>query len=525
MTLTNQDLLQATIEELFSHSRAAPKGDAAIDLDDAIALLKSEYQMVRLDDADAASTTYGLHDAFVALASKGQAAYGVELVSRLPQQNSTTYPVPVSSRTREVAYGVEHGRKPLISPFDGELAFSNASIGRDWYLHREGEDYCLLSELGQPMAFLAAEALWVFPKKRLIVWIWNGFQPEDLIRHVAEMYLRAYRASDRLAAYLVRDARTIAVADFHCPHMGHYVWNVLSGWDNFFGVSTVRPAVYLVYDRQNFFGGLDEIFPEWVGSDAVRIVAHDDAVFDLMLRENLFIMSIKDEQVTHALSRRLVNQSRAQAGPEFLARAQAFRDACDPLILVTLRLDNRAWEEQRQGWPALILELQKDFPRLGVMLDGLSSDSVKGWTTGWMSLEAELDLARSIAADLEGKAPVIFGVGARFCESIVLCDMVDAFLAPAGSGMAIYKWINNKPGLTISNEAVLNETQPFGPLRVWDHYRENIVKANYLPSKYVTDVGGVRGDRTRSNFSLDWRDLYPFALNFLKNLKQAKPDG
>ena len=358
----------------------------------------------------------------------------------------------------------------------------------------------------------------------------NGFSDDDLKQIIAQMLRRCLERYSDLKTYIQTGGRSVALSDFWCPHMSHSLWNLMSGWANV--LATVPQGAFdllFVYRDQAFFGLITELFPEGVKPEQIDFVENDDDIFNLMLKQNALLFCVKDENLTDDFAQRIIKRAYSQCSAEFLSRVKSICEQSSPLVLITIRLDNRARVEQEEGWPALFKQLRQDFPKIGLVIDGLSSDTPKGWTTYWMSLEAEQKIASTIEEQLSGEMPVINSVGGKFAESIVLSDLIDAFVAPSGSGMAIYKWITNKPGVAFSNKSVLDEKSPCLPLRVWDHFRPGIIEARYLAAERVRDVeANNHGQITRNNFSMDWRDLHTLTDGLLSELfphaRAAAPD-
>jgi hypothetical protein len=342
---------------------------------------------------------------------------------------------------------------------------------------------------------------------------------------VANVFFHILTCQNEVAAYLERpldkDGDGVSVTDFPCPHMAHNLWNIQTAWFNVFEmVPPSRFKSIVNFRHQNFFGSLEELYPEAMSqAPAVVSVSSEKELFLHSLKTGGVMLCVKDEMFRPGFSAVLLKWARAQCSPEFLGEVAALRAACHPLVVTTIRLDNREWIEQREGFPQLFSALHKDFPGIGFILDGLSTDTAKGWTTGWMSMEAELGVARFIREQSPQDLPISFAVGRKFCEALVLCDAADCFIAPSGSGMALYKWISNMPGLAFSNRAALERDNfQHWPLRVWHagRYRHDITPTVHLPPALVEDDASKRDDVTRSNFHLDWRMLHREALQFLR---------
>ena len=100
--------------------------------------------------------------------------------------------------------------------------------------------------------------------------------------------------------------------------------------------------------------------------------------------------------MTKDLAKRVIEWCRENCSSEFLSTVAAARQICSPLLLVTIRQENRAWIEQESGLPNIINSLAADFPKLGVVIDGLNAGIHSLDTHAFMSLENELKLANHI---------------------------------------------------------------------------------------------------------------------------------
>jgi hypothetical protein len=311
--------------------------------------------------------------------------------------------------------------------------------------------------------------------------------------------------------------------------MAHNLWNVQTAWHNIFTAVPPSAFKYLInFNGQNFFGSLDELYPELMaGASAPLMVGNDDEAMLFALRAGGVVLSVKDEMFTPGFSDRAFAHARTICSPGLLDEIADLKSNCDPLVVTTIRLDNREWLEQRDGYVRLFTELKKDFPKIGLIIDGLSIDTATGWTTGWMSLEDELSVARHIKSNLPEDMPVALAVGRRFADALLLCDAADCFIAPSGSGMALYKWLSNMPGLAFSNKAVLDVQQGRSwSLRVWHNktFRHDIAPTIHISPNLVEDVASERQDFERNNFHLSWEALLRESRLFLQAFKTPPTD-
>ena len=490
-------------------------------------LLDEDYRFVRADSPEfdpSVLDALGLSPSFVRVIAGGQQAYADHLMPLL-DGGKTHAPAHITPRIKEALRSLREVAKPLLCPFTGDLATTNVSLGREWFLYRRDEQMCIVGQLSQPMVYLNTDLIWIFPIRRHVVWIANGFDENYLKAQISGLLARCLAHSAALAVYLGSADRRAGLVDFPCPHLAHNLWNVMSGWDGAIrgDAGGAKPACILEYAGQDFYGSIADLYPDWLEGVAAFRCADDEAILTKQLDENLLLATVKGDFLALELVERIVSKAKAEVSEDFRRELQAFVTSCWPKMLITIRLDNRAWVEQVEGYAALVNALRAKLPRLGVVVDGLSSDSIKGWTTGWMSLKDELDVAEEIEALLDPSIPVFRSVGRLFRESIVISESVDFFVAPSGSGMTIYKWLTNKPGVAFSNSSVMNKASPHRwPLTVWDRFRAGVIPALYISAEDVRDVPSKRDHISRFNFSLNWSVLFDKCLILVDSLNRPE---
>jgi hypothetical protein len=503
-------------ESVFLSQSVVDRGD--ITDDDCLETLRKQYAFVRLaKEAKHEPELDFLAPAFLVAAHKGYRA----LAKATLEEHSADLSGP-SLRTRAIVAAIGRGYGRILSPFSGRPEEVRSSLGREWYYHTLGGDFCLASQIGSISVMVDLETVWVFPQRRLILSIANGLTDADILLETAKTLRRCVNNAPALAAYLARqpDGRALALTDVWCPHMSHNLWNVQTGLANVLAECDVaRIANFLLFENQDFFGDIVELYPDRVPdhSKLVRIRSND-AIFMETLDRNLLTFTVKDEFFTLDFVQRVLDRAHRVCDPAFIEEVRRLKQRANPLVVTTIRLENRAWIEQREGMSALFRRLRQDFPRLGLIMDGLSTDTEKGWSTYWMSMDAELDMANAIREQLPHDMPVEFGVGRKFAESLVLMGAADLFIAPSGSGMALYKWLFNMPGLAFSNRTVLDEKNPNRwPLRVWHdkRYRDDLVPTVHLSHERVVDGEITHKLASRANFHLDWQEVYQAALPLL----------
>jgi hypothetical protein len=522
-TVIELDVLENVLASLL----ALIPGEAVdVPRERAVELINTRYRTLRL----APETILDPDLSFLSSDFLEIAAYGHPAVAKATLTGVNTYQPSMSYRSAALINALNTRGGRILSPFSGEVETIDSSLGREWYLHRNDNNICLASQLGSTMVAVNLETVWVFPAKRLILYVECGLREVQIITQTAAVLVRLLLDYTRWVDYLSPIAaatRRIGLTEFSCPHMSHNLWNVQTGWANVLAhIDTSKIDKFILYRNQQFFGTLTELYSDLQFDDSsLQYVRDDQELGSEILENNLLVFTVKDEIFHPDLPRRVKSWARRSCSKEFLVEVQKFCDLADPIVITTIRLDNRSWIEQRSGLPALFARLRDESPNLGVVFDGMSSDTAKGWTSEWMSMQKELDLAEDIRKNLPVGMPTFFGVGRTFAESLVLIEIADCFVAPSGSGMGLYKWIANIPGIAFSNRFVLNVANPGRwPLIVWDQprYRQDVVPTVYISHNLVVD-GDVPHDAiSRANFHLDWKDLHEIAAPFLRTVTEAE---
>lgn len=480
---------------------------------EAVAALLEGYAWHELrtpQDIDALPAQLALAPNFARALKGGARGYAAAVSEALGEQE-VPLPLPVSQRTREVVFTVAHRKRPLLCPWTGELAFADHSLGREWFLHRGAEKrVCIAGTASETMHHADRDTIWICPAERTVFFLASGYPLYWIKEQVSTLFLLLLGREADVARYLAEPVAGVGVTDFWCPHISHGLWNMQTGWDYVIrNVDAGRIDRFICFDGQSMYGWLNELYRREVPPEKIALFTSDAQVFEMMLEGRLLLATVKDEHISETLVAKVLHHAKTRSDPAFLERAARFRAEHFPVVLLTLRLDNRAWLEQETGIPALMLALAADFPQVGFILDGLSRDAVMGWTTSWMALSADERVAAAIVEAVGDRVPVLNGVGTFFHESIVLADACDFFVAPIGSGLALHKWIANKPGVAFSNAAVLERGgKLFHDHTEWDRNRDGLAPTFYLAETCVRDDVAARDAASRGNFSMDWQDLH-----------------
>ena len=400
------------------------------------------------------------------------------------------------------------------------MASSRDSLGPCWYLFGNATPPFISGQVsGLPLQ--AHDTLWILPGIRKILFVPAGVDRARILENCAWLITQLAKRIRRVLNYLKTEERKVVICDFHCEHFGHYVWNVISAWGALFEfvppdqVGTIACAI-----PERYFGSVKDVFSLQSHKITEKRIRSPDQVYDLIFGEGCLLSSIHANSISDFTASSVVSHSMNRCEPEFKERLLAMQRERWPIVLFSLRLQNRSWVDQMEGFTEIAMRLRKDFPNAGFVIHGLSKGVPLGWTTSRMSLEAEIEASADLERALGGPKDVANAVGLSIHESVAISNLCDVFIAPVGSGMALYKWLTNKPGVAFSNTFCINPTNPLRwAFTVFDGFRANIVPSTYIPLSAVADVESDHdGQLSRANFTLDRSVLYATLRNLLLTL-------
>lgn len=299
-------------------------------------------------------------------------------------------------------------------------------------------------------------------------------------------------------------------------HIGHYIWNELSCVDAILRQGKI-PTVFAYPSSNEPLVPLSDVYPEAVIErgklDFVRAVEASSS--------GVRFFPFMAYRVRQSLADRVLKQS--YKTEITFAEILRVKKVSHTILLIGLRLENRSWIRQEEGYSALLRMLdQVENQKFLVLFDGhnLASDGQgyfrsfgEGGAEGDIPpiVQQEIDLVQAVRlqAERDGLTSVSIDnlVPCSAAISIIAADLADYFITHWGAGLAKYKWIANSPGFIISSSAVLTKK---GDLRIYDaeEFRENAVALDYCPAGYVNDLGSDRnliqtGYAAREDFDIE----------------------
>jgi tetratricopeptide (TPR) repeat protein len=286
-------------------------------------------------------------------------------------------------------------------------------------------------------------------------------------------------------------------------NIGHYFWNEVSGVHLVYESAELNQIKAFV-EVSNFLS-IRDIFPEInVGNPApaVYTIQHQPqaSVFDICLKNNLFTFTPISWLIKEELVQRIYKGSVRKCEQKFLEKVTEARQNF-PLIWITLRSHKRAWISQVEGIANIIKELYKDFPKLGVIFDGIPSEKA--------NMEQIITLIPS-------EVKTYNALDCAMWETLTWVHAIDLFIAPYGAGM-IFTLIANKTGVVHGLDFL-----PDIPFTI-DNSRENSVSVfPAAKDSFVAVVDLQYDDPLTRNYDGNWQGIYDEVIKIVANLKRAR---
>ncbi len=406
----------------------------------------------------------------------------------------------ISHRAIDVIATVTQRSKPAFCPFTATGVMLRDTVNLHTFLYRHNNQSCLFLpdwRIDHPIS----DRTWFFPESGLLLSSMPGFDGRIGLKRTLSLMIRNI---ERVVEYLADPNRTVMVSEDGNGHIGHYIWNVVSGWSHLFrSVDPQMIDTITSYKNWQIFGGVTELYEKEISpTTAVFRTESEDEIFEIMLNNRAISLMIRDRYITDDLASRLIDWSWHKCEPDFRNKVEDLRTHSWPLVMITIRTDNRAWIEQVEGYASIINALRADYPDIGIVIDGINCGMDQVGSHGLMSVNDEQAIAEAI---INACPNVRFfnSIGCFPHESITLAIRIDAFLAPIGAGLAKTRWVVTKPGVGFSNETFMKPGNYDGYL--YNHFRVSSVPMRYVHPSDVKDVDDIRhNEKGRVNFSMSW---------------------
>jgi hypothetical protein len=329
-----------------------------------------------------------------------------------------------------------------------------------------------------------------------------------------------------LDRYLSQPIKALGLQSYEY-HIGHYLWNELSSIENV--RKSCDPAlvehIYVASSQAEHYGDLEALYPDWKG----RVIRGATAA-DWLLH------AFRDQEASFRPAGKFIPASLAEriVGMSMASEAALLRDLDEvsnrltggapgaPLkLMIGLRVENRCWLRQIDGYVALAQRLASDGRKVVFVFDGHNVggtarpilSATEGLKAGAESTEAHslavergiVDQFREAIWPLADQIACVDTLGRPVAASIAAGRWTDGFITHWGAGLAKFKWILNATGLVFTS----NHASTKNDFLLYDlpNVREGAIGSDYFPQRLVTDTDErselMNGRNFSGNFDID----------------------
>jgi hypothetical protein len=337
--------------------------------------------------------------------------------------------------------------------------------------------------------------------------------------------LKALMVANTLAvsAYILNSTKKSTAVWIGHHNFVHHFWNDLSAVETALEEGLLERISHL-FVTHDTLGPLKSIFPE-IPERVVRKVKSED-LFRGVLIEQLFVVRIGSNFIPQSVADRVLKSAKETCSPAIIERVDQTRRDHYPLLWVSVRVVNRTWIRQEEGFARIISEFFVDYPTLGVVFDGFSVGYGMDVSAETKKNITELHgVVEKIRQCIPQGIAVYDTVGCGIHESIVWADAIDLYLCHHGTLQSKVGWIANKPGVVHTNRVTHMMGQYQVPKATWA--RENALQPVYIDASHVTDIEIDYKDRRENlyNYDCDWRIMLRelrFVMSNLRDIPGSK---
>lgn len=289
--------------------------------------------------------------------------------------------------------------------------------------------------------------------------------------------------------FLAPNKKTVAV--FRNSHIGHNLWNDLTGLDRLADNSFENISEIILYggEKHEVYAPIYKLvnIPEKVAVNRNILTNGDLAPY--IYKNKLYAVRIADDYIKESLANNIIKYSNLEY--------QHIKKNKDTLtVVVGLRFENRTWANQVEGVLTICKHLTSKYLNVVVIIDGHDysghsmvkvSSHLETESSALLSKEKSLFEDLQLHLNNDDNIKIITSIDNDIREAITLINSADFFVSPWGAGLAKYKWICNKPGIVFTNNWNIEHK---GDLHIYDQeqYRENAIASRYLNTSYISDL-------------------------------------
>ncbi|MEM9274414.1 MAG: tetratricopeptide repeat protein, partial [Cyanobacteria bacterium P01_F01_bin.143] len=411
---------------------------------------------------------------------------------------------------------VEENRIFAICPTTGTTVASQFSL----FLSPR---YCFYRFVGHEVFYLFSDFkndCLYFPDRELIF-----ATSKDKIKKSVINDFKGYFVSnwEKIGLYLrnSKKVKTVAIVGLNKISTAHAIWDDLSGIQMLFDNGKLdKIDKFLVFDGPEFYGGIDEIFPE-INSKKVKRLPRSKLKNEIM-KNNYFGLRLSEHFVRDSLAKRIYQVSVKKCSSDLLAEVEAVKKNFFPLLWVNFRIGKRTWLSQVEGIANILKNLSSNFPKLGVVFDGISVVDIHGNLLINPNQEESIKKEKNTLSQIQSLLPqeikVYDTIGCPMYESIVWAHAIDLYMAPLGGGLAKVVSIANKPGVLHANKYLL-KTRPLLYSKLREHSALSVL-VNEQDVMDAPDDQFTKKTELDRSYDCDWRSIYEKVLKLASSLKR-----
>ena len=310
-------------------------------------------------------------------------------------------------------------------------------------------------------------------------------------------------------------------------HIGHQLWNELSGIDHLLArhpdlaADKLLPQwIVLDADEQTeLYGAIDQLYPTLQGRvrrdlrGVPALIRHGYATGTMMLR-------VTGDHVSARLRRHILAAPAVRAAREAIVTQGRGRR---PVVLFGLRVENRTLVDLGGFFERLADVIAARHPDALLVLDGHNSrrggamiESHGEQRAARSPAEVEHDIAARLRRRGGGQRPgVVSAIGEPIAASLAWAERCDCFISIWGASLAKYRWVCNKPGLVLTSHHNLTQRRD---LHIYDapEFTQSPAPLAFVAPDLVRDrpdapllVDVAPGQASFFNFELDETALFP----------------
>ncbi|TAJ92137.1 MAG: hypothetical protein EPO41_14610 [Reyranella sp.] len=257
-------------------------------------------------------------------------------------------------------------------------------------------------------------------------------------------------------------------------HLGHLVWNNLSGVHGLLAECETGGQPLIVYDLSirpgaDIYGSFGQLFPE--SSIQLRRPIDDDLLdvraFVDATRERRHLLSFRLAEVPTSLRERIqrsVNKDMVASAVVPLVRKWLGRNGDGPrrpVLALGLRLQNRSVPDLAGFYEQVVRHLYTSCAPEGmfVVVDGMNAMPTGAIVAPESLIQREIAFVEELRLQLADlPVEVISCVGMTTAENLIWLSYADMFVAPQGGGLAKLRWVLNVPGYVLTSAINLSQS-------------------------------------------------------------------